>query len=712
MKIRVPLRFTLLSLMTMTLVTTYSLIWFNAREGLRQSVYVSAEDIGMEAIQRVRLNVRQLLDDAEGAANLVANQLHRYESTMPQHEDGLPNEQTLMELNASLIAFPELCSLGITYGHTGEFAVVFRDRNRIGAELSRVDGHGKYDRYELILERERFKTTMVRRHVDFDVRVHPPYKLAQRTKKPGWTGAFLFVATDGSTHPGILYEVPEFREDGRLHNVVMAGFTSEALSRFLQTVKVGDTGTPFILDDRPGQSPLLVAHPDAKKEITRVGGRVELTQVLNSNQPLIAQAIEKAQQSAATQKLPLSTHTNIGEDEYFVAYDRFMGEGQPSLSLGLVVPAKELTNHLNEHEAVIAQAALLSLAWGMCLCLIIAYSVSRPLNAAANQISEAAKFNLDLPPTQHSIISEVDSLAFGVDQLKTGLGAFRKYVPSDLVHRILNSGTEPVIGGETREITVHFCDVTGFSSAVERMDPQILMELLSELFGELSEAILDSGGTVDKYIGDNVMAFWGAPQPMPDHAYRAVTTALLNQARMKQLRDGWRRRGLPQLHTRTGLHSGETIVGNLGSAKRFNYTAIGSTVNLTNRIEALNKSYGTEILISQSTYEAVSSRILCRPVDLVRVAGKQDPLMVYEPLLVAEGAPEEILRITEEIVTLSETGLREYRSGNWAQAAEAYNALLAINAEDPVATVLRRRCRTIAFESDTLTLNTSYSQTK
>jgi adenylate cyclase len=210
--------------------------------------------------------------------------------------------------------------------------------------------------------------------------------------------------------------------------------------------------------------------------------------------------------------------------------------------------------------------------------------------------------------------------------------AFRHYLNPEVTDLLAEDPAQLRLGGERREVTVFFSDIRGFTTIAETLPPEALAELLNEYLGAMTDIVFRHEGLLDKYIGDAVMAFWGAPVPNPDHAARCCRAALDMLAALATLHERWRTAGLPLLHIRVGIHSGEAAVGNFGSARRFSYTAMGDSVNLASRLEGLNREYGTTILISEATLDAIGDEFLCREVDRVRVRGRSQPVGVYELL--------------------------------------------------------------------------------
>jgi adenylate cyclase len=221
--------------------------------------------------------------------------------------------------------------------------------------------------------------------------------------------------------------------------------------------------------------------------------------------------------------------------------------------------------------------------------------------------------------------------------------AFSRYLNPEVTELVAEDPSRLRLGGERFEITVLFSDIRGFTTISEQLAPEVLGELLTEYLSAMTDIVFKHDGLLDKYVGDALMAFWGAPIAVPDHAQRACAAALEMQATVERLNVGWQERGLPHIAIGVGLNTGFAIVGNFGSERRFSYTAIGDTVNLASRLEGLNKTYGTHLLISNETLQAAgASRFACREVGEVTVRGRKGSTGVYELLGAADGvaAPE------------------------------------------------------------------------
>jgi adenylate cyclase len=265
---------------------------------------------------------------------------------------------------------------------------------------------------------------------------------------------------------------------------------------------------------------------------------------------------------------------------------------------------------------------------------------------------------------------------------------FGQYMSGAVIDHLLDHPEKLRLGGERRRVTLFFSDLAGFTTISERLSPETVVGLLNDYLSAMTEIILDEAGTVDKFEGDAIMAFWGAPLDQPDQGRRACRAALRQQAVLQELNHKFANLNLPPLAMRIGLHSGDAIVGNLGSERRFDYTAIGDTVNLASRLEGLNKFYGSRVMASEVTVAACDGGVEFRELDLVAVKGKAQAVRVFEVLgLTGELAPE-VLRRREQFAR----GLALYRQAQFSQAAAAFEAILSEAPQDGPAKTFLARC--------------------
>lgn len=257
--------------------------------------------------------------------------------------------------------------------------------------------------------------------------------------------------------------------------------------------------------------------------------------------------------------------------------------------------------------------------------------------------------------------------------------AFSRYVSPHVVSRIVAQPDALRVGGERRVMTLLFCDLAGFTSISERLAPEAVARLINVWLTAMTRAIHGHGGTVQKFLGDGIYAFWGAPLADEQHAQHACAAAVAMQQALGELRPEFAALGVELPGMRIGLHTGEAIVGNMGSLERFDYTALGDSVNLAARLEGVNKLYGTPILLSGATAERLDGTITLRPVDWVRVKGRENAVFICTPCADAR------------LAGLTETALAAYRQQQWRQAREAWQAVAAYAPGDTVAEVFLAR---------------------
>ena len=269
--------------------------------------------------------------------------------------------------------------------------------------------------------------------------------------------------------------------------------------------------------------------------------------------------------------------------------------------------------------------------------------------------------------------------------------AFGQYVSPAVVARIADNPKQVNLGGESRELTILFCDVRGFTSLSEKLNPEALTRLINRFLTEMSAAVLESGGTIDKYIGDCLMGFWNAPLDVPAHAAEAAGTVLEMRRRLLVLNSDLRREAgnnasAPQLKVGIGLNTGTCSVGNMGSTQRLAYTCVGDSVNLAARLEGLTKLYGLDCLFSETTaLPAIEAGYVLVEVDRIRVKGKEQATSVYALL----GRPADTKNLIPVMNLITEF-LKEFRAGDWTKARAALDSLTPMVADGPLAGVARR----------------------
>jgi adenylate cyclase len=277
--------------------------------------------------------------------------------------------------------------------------------------------------------------------------------------------------------------------------------------------------------------------------------------------------------------------------------------------------------------------------------------------------------------------------------------AFGQYLSPEVIRRLLLN--PQLVEPRKTEITVMFSDIRGFTTISEKLDAQELAIFLNGYLSDMTGIVFSTHGTLDKYIGDAVMAFWGAPYEEPTHAADACNAALAMMRRIHELQKQWEAESKPKLDIGIGLNSGMASVGNMGSTLRYGYTALGDTVNLSSRLEGLNKEYGTHILVNESTYAAVKADgFLFRELDLIRVKGKLQPVTIYELFgrtadLERDGALADAHQLFKQFAAAREL----YRKQQWGEAQSAFQSILDRWPHEGPSRMYWKRCQEYLFDA-------------
>ncbi|MDI6752546.1 MAG: adenylate/guanylate cyclase domain-containing protein [bacterium] len=306
-------------------------------------------------------------------------------------------------------------------------------------------------------------------------------------------------------------------------------------------------------------------------------------------------------------------------------------------------------------------------------------------------IFEAKSIWIEMVSPSFSLVATFASVwlwRFSIEQKKKEevKGLFSRYVNKGVVERLVANPDSFKLGGERMKLSVLFSDICGFTSMSERLQPEEVVSLLNEYFTAMNEIIFRNDGTLDKFIGDAIMVIYGAPMVYPEHAKKAVITALEMRKKLKGLQEAWKDKGGEVIDIGIGINTGEIVVGNIGSNIQTNYTVIGDEVNLASRLEGLTRNYpDVGIIISKATYEDIKDIVVARELDTIRVKGKLKPVVIYEPLgLMGEVEAEKI-----QLINIFLSGLMLYRQRRWGEAAKIFESILS----DGPARIYYTRCQ-------------------
>ena len=446
------------------------------------------------------------------------------------------------------------------------------------------------------------------------------------------------------------------------------------VSNFLSQLTVGKSAGAFILDRQGG----VIAAPDSDaNEVT----------ALKTDHPLFSVAVSAMQGSGSAYDPGegQALHRQVTNDGH--TYQAVLTPiSFPGWSLVTVVPESEFLGpvQMTIRNLLIGLAFLIVFA-GLWSAWLAQRLIAAPLIKVMDEIRHVERFDLDKVQRHPSRLTEIENLSGAIGDMAQGLAAFRKYIPADLVKRLISDGTGARLGGAVRPMSVMFIDLAGFTGMSERLGDRII-PLLSRYFDSVSTQIQAQGGTIDKFIGDAVMAFWGAPAPNPGHAVDCCRAALGCQRVMAGagVVDD---RGQP-VKIRIGINSGDMLVGNIGSEVRLNYTVIGDAVNIASRLESTNKVYGSAIIIGPETRRLAGDRIVVRELDRLAVYGRAGGLQIYE-LLGMAGEETGAL----DWVKAYEAGLAYWRAGDFSAAIAAFERVREIRSDDPASAVMIARCK-------------------
>ena len=445
------------------------------------------------------------------------------------------------------------------------------------------------------------------------------------------------------------------------------------LAQFLSQLSVGKTGAAFIL----GRDGTTIAAPDPDADEVNMQ---------RSDQPLLPIAQGALKQAGG----------RSSGDEKTARRVRFLADGNayavsltpltfPGWTLATVIPEAEFLGPVETTiQRLLIGLAVLILAAGVLSAWLARRVIAQPLITVVDELRHVERFELDQVRRHPSRLAELENLSNAIADMAAGLAAFRKYIPADLVKMLVSEGIEPHPGGSIRSLTVLFADIAGFTGLSERLGDRII-PLLSSYLDSMSREVSAHGGTIDKFIGDAVMAFWGAPAANANHAVDACRAALACQSALAAsgLADD---QGRP-LRMRIGINSGDMLVGNIGSEFRLNYTVIGDAVNVASRLEGVNKEYGTDIIIGEETRRLAGDRVHVRELDRLMVYGREGGLAIYELI----GVPEHEAK-PPSWVAFYEFGLAAYRARDFAGAATFFRRLLDVRASDQPARIMLERC--------------------
>ncbi|WP_245312552.1 adenylate/guanylate cyclase domain-containing protein [Bradyrhizobium macuxiense] len=487
--------------------------------------------------------------------------------------------------------------------------------------------------------------------------------------------------------PIINLRVPIFH-DGAFVGCAGASITLDVLSRFLAAHRASVHSKTIIADALNGK---IIALSEKEKGVRLANGKIEVAGLENIDDGDVRQAYQLQRQKNEDDFLFRSTPDG---EEISASFTRFPGSfGRPWEIINLT-PTDDFVGTLKRtnRQMIVLIATLTAIE----LLLIYFFSrrLSRPIESVSRELRsvEDLTFSHAAPPS--SKIKEIKELQTALSLFETSLRSFSSFVPLGVVRELIKTGIPLTLGVESRFMTVLFADLQDFSSLAEQIAPNDLLAQLSVYFEAVSQAIAEEHGTVDKFIGDGIMAFWGAPTHSDDHVLRGCCGMLRAARRMQQLNADWKAQGRPPLRLRVGLHCADVLVGNVGSSERLSYTVMGDGVNVAARLEGINKTFGTTLCISDSVVESVGPDIVARPIRKVQVKGRNHKFMIYELMGIRTSDDPELAPPDgfEKLCEMTRAASSCFERGDLHEAARLYENILMVFPHDPLARSLLSMC--------------------
>jgi len=444
-----------------------------------------------------------------------------------------------------------------------------------------------------------------------------------------------------------------------------------SIAGFLSSLHVGKRGAVFLIDG------------DGHRVVTPTGDDIEEA----------TEAMDAASSQHKTATLTNPAQILVGHRLYEVIFEPVPTEGNINLFIGVVVTLRDITRGAYQHAAIAAGVALIALVLAVMAGRSLSSRIANPIIAIANDLARVGAFTISRDPSPRSFVREVSELGASVDLMKASLRSFAHYVPTDLVRRLLAHGQEAELGGEVRRLTIYFSDIANFTTISEGMEPDRLVDAVGTYLELMTGTITAHGGTVDKFIGDGIMAFFNAPEELLGHPRQACLAALEAQQLLAE-RAATTPAGEPVFRTRIGLGLGEVLVGNIGTPERFAYTLLGDEVNLASRLEGLNKIYGTSIIASGAVMDEAGDGFEWRRLDRVAVKGRRQGTLICELLGLKGEVDAEILRARD----VYERGLDAYLAAEFDRAGDLFEEAARLRPNDQGAVVMRERAHTLADE--------------
>ena len=514
--------------------------------------------------------------------------------------------------------------------------------------------------------------------ITYNHKNRPWYQQTEESGLNTWTDIFVGNTDKKNT---IACSVPLFSNSGKFVGIISSSIRLSSMSIGF----ISGSWVSMVINQK-GE---VITHPSEKNLSKIINGEPKLITVSDLKDKTVAEAFRVRTQQAEKERFIFK----FNEIEYIALFKAIKNEGFDGWDYLMLTTIDDFIGSVKVTQRNTLIICLIILILSIIIIALFAKRISTPINNLSEQADRITNFDLEAVEGVKSGIKEIQKLQNSISRMRKSLTSFAKCVPKNLVKKLVDKGVEVKIGGTKKLLTIFFSDIANFTTISETYPAEKLVLHLSEYFEEMTGILNKHNGTIDKYIGDAIMGFWGAPQHDSNHSLHCCVSALLCQRRLLDLNRKWVYEKKPQFLTRIGIHTGEVIVGNIGSSERMNYTIIGDSVNLAARLEGTNKVYGTNIIISDVTVRHLQEHAVVRPLDIVAVKGKNEGVPIYE-LVALKNSDPLALPSAEQIKFCDEftKGFRFYLEQRWDEAINIFNTLQITFGKDEPCEMYIQRC--------------------
>lgn len=518
--------------------------------------------------------------------------------------------------------------------------------------------------------------------IEYDPRKRPWYKKAVNSKDittPEWTPPYIFHTTK---EPGVTVSIQVFPPNEQSF-VLAFDMKNKDLSSFTTGFRPSPNGKIFVMLENEKVTALP---SDPKFATSNTIDKYLLKDVRSLGIDEITSAVESWNKSGRPNENTFKV--SPGGDTWWCNFAQLGNRKDNPAWVCTLIPASDILGNVTLQFLLILAIAAISCIIATIMALALSRKYTEPIHGLVQQAQSLRHLDVEPQEKPKTTIREMLHLTEANERMRIALDAFSRYIPTDIVRQLLDRGEAAKIGGKTLDVTILFTDIEGFTSISEKMPPMELALHMEEYFNFMLEELRMENATVDKFIGDSIMAFWGAPAVNTKHAASAVKAVWNCTLKLNEFNKKWKDSGKPEFVTRFGLASGEAVVGNVGASSRLNYTVLGDNVNLASRIEGLNKFYGTKVLATSELVSQTKESFIFRHIDRVAVKGKVQVEEIFELLGPHDHVPEDIRLYKAKY----EKALNLYFKQDFSKAIKCLNDLSPLFHEEMSVQRLKEAC--------------------